>query len=277
MYPIESKKIIHVYIDQTNEPIPRIFYVGKGNIRRIKDNHRNKKHDAIMNRFGMTRVIVLETFDEEFANLVEKMKIIECGTLARGYHVCDEDFGSNFTAGGEGFSGVFDEERKRRKEKMESRWKDNDERKRLTEIQNGESVKMKKSNAMKEWLNSDAGREHIRNSLELARNSITREARVQGQNRPETKKLKSEIMKNFCDDEKVKKFKSENAKKFWESEEYREKQKESRKNFKMSDSTKKAISDKLRGHSVSEETRAKIREAVRLAHLKKKLIDPEQA
>jgi hypothetical protein len=277
MHNVQSEKITYVYIDQTNETIPRVFYVGKGKLRRVKDEIRNKKHSAIAKRFGINRVIIFETFDEIFANEIEKLKIIEYGTLAHGYHVSDDDFGSNFTSGGEGFSGVFQEERLRRKNVMTSRWNDQEERKRLIDIQNTESVKKKKSDAMKRWTSSPLGQEHVKFSLEKARLSITKEARAQGQNKEETKQLKSMIMKEYCKDEDVRRNKSEHAKKNWLSEEYRLKQKESRKNVKVSEDVKKRISEKLKGHIVSEETKAKIREAVRLANLRKLKIELEES
>ena len=258
-----------VYVDKTLETNPRIFYVGKGSKRRVDQLKRNKKHSAISKRFGIQRIVVFETHDENEANKKEIDLIKEYKTLAKGYHVSDEDFGCNFTKGGEGLSGISEVEKVRRSDRMKSRWSNQKEREKLVKIQNSENTKNKKSEAMKSWISTEAGKEHMLRSLELARNSVTHEARVEGQNRSETKKLKSDLMKKHCSDPEVKMKKSEDAKKNWSSQEYREKQKKSRDGWKPSEEMKEKIRKKLLGHFVSEETKEKMRKK-RLEFIEKK-------
>lgn len=265
----KTEEIKFVYVDQTTEELPRVFYVGKGNQRRIRHLKRNKKHTAISQRFGVHRVIVFETLDDALANECEIAKIIEYQTRANGYHVCDEDFGCNFTRGGEGVTGVSDFEKSIRAQRMKDRWADPITRASLTADQNSAETQDKKRRAMKQWCSTPEGVQHIKTSLACARAAITHESRVMGQNRVETKALKSIAVKAYCATIDAKQNKSENAKKNWDSQEYRDKQKLARTDWKPSEEHKERISQKLKGHPVSDETKEKMRLA-RILFLERK-------
>jgi len=244
----KPNQVKFVYVDQTTENCPRVFYVGKGNAVRVRNMKRNRKHSAIVKRYGIQRIIVFETQDEKIANEFEISKILEHKTLARSYHVSDDDFGCNFTRGGEGFSGIADVERQRRSDVMKARWADTDTRSLLIEIQNSEETKSKKSRAMKVWVASEKGREHLYHSLDMARNAVTSEARIHGQNQPETKKLKSKLMKQHCSEQTIKDKKSVDAQCNWKSQEYREKQRNSRVGWHPTEEHKRQISEKLKAY-----------------------------
>lgn len=241
-----DSQIKFVYVDQTLEIEPRIFYVGKGNLVRVRSLKRNKKHKAISERYGCERVVIATTKDDFAASELEIEKIAEYNTFARDYHVCDDDFGCNFTRGGEGFSGVAQVEKQRRSIMMSARWSDPEQRSVLTQLQNSEETKHKKSLAMKAWIETPDGAKHLRLSLDMAREAVTTEARVKGQNQPETKELKSKRMKEHCSKIETKDKKSADAKRNWTSDEYREKQKQSREGWLPSEEHKRQISEKLK-------------------------------
>lgn len=100
-----------VYVDYTTEEFPRPFYVGKGNSFRVSNLKRNRLHTNIMNKYGIKRLIVLETDDETEALSKEIELIAEYNTC-----IYDEgSWGANFTRGGEGTSGMKHSEESKRK------------------------------------------------------------------------------------------------------------------------------------------------------------------
>lgn len=100
-----------VYVDYTTEEFPRPFYVGKGNSFRVSNLKRNRLHTNIMNKYGIKRLIVLETDDETEALNKEIELIAEYNTC-----IYDEgSWGANFTRGGEGTSGMKHSEESKRK------------------------------------------------------------------------------------------------------------------------------------------------------------------
>lgn len=93
------------YKDSTTEPAPRTFYFGIGDANRVKDLRRNKKHVAIARRFGIKREVIIETQDYVLVNEWESRQIKEQKTFTTNFHVSDDDFGCNFTLGGDGTRG----------------------------------------------------------------------------------------------------------------------------------------------------------------------------
>lgn len=86
------------YCDYTLEGIP--YYVGIGNVTRIRRLKRNKKHTNIANKHGQRRCIeciAIHSYDLLVA--WEKQKITELQTF---HYDNPEGIGSNFTTGGEG-------------------------------------------------------------------------------------------------------------------------------------------------------------------------------
>lgn len=92
--------LFYVYEDWTAEDVPRCFYVGKGLKNRVQYKYRNKKHNSISNKYGLNRIIVLQTESEAEAFNCETHLIELRQTYAHKF-----DFGCNFTLGGEGTSG----------------------------------------------------------------------------------------------------------------------------------------------------------------------------
>lgn len=86
-----------VYIDYTLENIP--FYVGKGSyVRTTTIGKRSDLWHRIAKKYGRKRIAAFVTDDESIAFDVEKFFIAECNTF--------NGWGANFTAGGEGISGL---------------------------------------------------------------------------------------------------------------------------------------------------------------------------
>jgi hypothetical protein len=83
------------YEDWTTEAIPRIFYVGIGNIDRVKNLKRNKKHAATVAKFGIDRHIVFTSID------LTELRQWEITQIAR-YQTCNTEIGCNLTRGGQG-------------------------------------------------------------------------------------------------------------------------------------------------------------------------------
>ena len=97
-------KTFYVYIDWTQEEIPRPFYVGKGNFQRVSSLCRNQKHSWVAKQYGQRREIVLETIDEKVAFDHEIMLIWMLDTYnsdVKDY----SDIRCNRTFGGDGTSG----------------------------------------------------------------------------------------------------------------------------------------------------------------------------
>lgn len=96
--------IFYVYVDWTEEEVPRSFYVGKGRAVRLRIDRRNNRWGGIKNKYGWKREIILGTLEEEFAvemeiNLIRAYKTFESQWADKS------GWGANFTAGGEGPSG----------------------------------------------------------------------------------------------------------------------------------------------------------------------------
>lgn len=100
---MEQKNIFFIYLDKTNKN--RVFYVGKGKIKRTKNiTKRNKLWHRIAAKYGHKREIIFATKDESFAFLLEIKLIKEYKTFAKS---CNNGsgWGANLTEGGQGVSG----------------------------------------------------------------------------------------------------------------------------------------------------------------------------
>jgi hypothetical protein len=111
----------YTYVDWTNEPVPRAFYVGKGNEARARGTDRNRHHANVVNKHGLTREVALVTDDEDEAFQREIELIAEHHTF-----IDDPSYngiGCNYTPGGEGHTPTRKqvEEYSRR---MKARWAD---------------------------------------------------------------------------------------------------------------------------------------------------------
>ena len=96
-------KTFYTYIDWTIEPIPRAFYIGKGQSGRVKDTtHRSKLWKRIAKKYGHLREIIFATSIEQLAFDFE-IELID--TYKTFVFAKDFVFGANFTKGGEGLSG----------------------------------------------------------------------------------------------------------------------------------------------------------------------------
>ncbi len=91
-------KLLFVYLDWTLEDVPRCFYVGKGDERRVKKRDRNEfwKHTAA--KYGWRREVVLTTKDSKFVENQEREWIVRMGTY---HHDRSDGWGCNFTRGGD--------------------------------------------------------------------------------------------------------------------------------------------------------------------------------
>lgn len=88
----------YVYVDRTADT-GEAFYVGKGDIRRVRGVWRNKKHRAVTAKHGVKRLVVA-AFDDEIAALDhETAMIMNCQTYVHGSDACR--LACNFTLGGE--------------------------------------------------------------------------------------------------------------------------------------------------------------------------------
>lgn len=102
----------YVYVDWTCEVNPRPFYVGIGDIERVRLlNKRNARHDAICKAHGQRREVVFESDDRNLI-ISEEIKLIE-ELHTRGD--LDGHWGANFTRGGEGVIGRSHTEETKRK------------------------------------------------------------------------------------------------------------------------------------------------------------------
>jgi len=90
--------VLYVYIDSTTEIIPRPFYVGIGNLARVRKLKRvNPRHTAICKAYGQQREVVLMTTVEQIV-LDEETTLI---ALLKTLHGADGNWGANHTTGGE--------------------------------------------------------------------------------------------------------------------------------------------------------------------------------
>jgi len=87
-----------IYVDYTCEPIPRAFYVGKGDQRRVNGMERNALHTHIVQKHGQNRSVVFENDDEQLTLLTEEEMIAQLKTYAHGGAGW---WGANLTRGGE--------------------------------------------------------------------------------------------------------------------------------------------------------------------------------
>lgn len=94
----------YVYVDYTQESIPRPFYVGKGNDERVQQLTRNQKHVYVSKKHGFQRRVVFSTDDEHQAFEHEEKLIAELHTFINDPEA--ESIASNFTLGGDGIAGI---------------------------------------------------------------------------------------------------------------------------------------------------------------------------
>jgi len=122
--PSKFVDVWHVYQDWTIEDVPRCFYCGKGDDDRIARRYRNKHHKNVALKYGMKRIIVMSTHDEQFALDEEIKNIAEQHTYV--YDPQYNGIGTNYTIGGEGTSGHKDtpEQRDRRRISQTLAWRD---------------------------------------------------------------------------------------------------------------------------------------------------------
>lgn len=111
MKMIRLTKRYCVYVDDTLEPIPRHFYVGKGTENRVNLIERNEVHARITEKYGRIRHVLLETDDEAEALDAEIRMITAYRTYAHGG---PGFWGANLTQGGDGTSGRIVTEETRR-------------------------------------------------------------------------------------------------------------------------------------------------------------------
>lgn len=163
-------KIFFVYLDWTLEDIPRPFYVGKGQLARVKRYERNAYWKNIAAKYGWHREVVFATKDEQFSFEEEKRLITELGTFEDGTL---GRWGANLTEGGEGPSGW----------KPSSEWKDarRGERNPRFGATNGPFLGMKHSEATR--LKQSVAHQGSRNSnfgksKEMIRNVVLTESVV---------------------------------------------------------------------------------------------------
>lgn len=102
----------YVYVDYTMNDAKIPFYVGKGNLDRVKNPLRNSKHSYVSKHFGCDRRIVFETYDEHEA-LAHEIYLIRA--LKTFINDNPNSLVSNFTRGGEGISGFTHTEETRKK------------------------------------------------------------------------------------------------------------------------------------------------------------------
>jgi len=94
----------YTYIDWTIEETPRAFYVGKGNLLRIRKPDRNQKHKYVCENFGFRREIIFSSEIERECLELEILLIKEYHTFYQD-ELADKEIACNFTTGGDGTSG----------------------------------------------------------------------------------------------------------------------------------------------------------------------------
>jgi hypothetical protein len=89
-------KLLFVYRDWTLEEVPRCFYVGKGDEKRIRKRDRNEYWKRVADKYGWRREKILSTKDPMFVGDQEVEWIVKMNT----YHYDRSDgWGCNFTRG----------------------------------------------------------------------------------------------------------------------------------------------------------------------------------
>lgn len=225
-------KIYYVYVDWTTEEVPRAFYVGKGNEKRIVDfSDRNNHWRSIRDKYGCNRTILLGTKEESFAFEIEKQKI----AFYKTYKAAWKDgsgWGANFTLGGDGVSGrtrevMSNEERARRKDCVKGR-KHTEETKQ----------KMRENNMGKNNPNfgNPSGWKHTEETL-------SKRKKLSGKNNPNYGKY-GKLSATFglhCSEERKAKISAANSGKT-RSETFKENQRQRRLGAKASEETKRKMS-----------------------------------
>lgn len=113
-----------VYVDYTDDGRP--FYVGKGNIGRVRGARRNQLHTNIAKKHGCRRELVLCTSVEAITLSFEIELIAELKT----HHGMPGHWGANLTEGGEGLSNPSPDVRKRMSDAQRQRSPDTAETRR---------------------------------------------------------------------------------------------------------------------------------------------------
>jgi hypothetical protein len=111
----------HVYVDWTEEAIPRPFYVGQGDDYRLQRVQRNPKHTNVKNKYGIRREVVLTTEDASHALEVERLLVAELHTFVDDGEA--SSIACNWTPGGEGCSHA-QETRERIRTSVTAQWQD---------------------------------------------------------------------------------------------------------------------------------------------------------
>lgn len=93
---VKRKQLLYVYVDWTQEPAPRPFYVGKGTRGRLLSLHRSDLHDQYIREYGVHRIAVFESVDVDDVNGCERF-------LIKHYHTeAAKGWGANKNPGGAG-------------------------------------------------------------------------------------------------------------------------------------------------------------------------------
>lgn len=156
---IDDGATFFVYVDRTADTGEQ-FYVGKGNVWRLHDNRRNKKHASVMKKHGIRRVIAFETTNEQLALFVEIQLIRELHTYVHDASAVLH--AANFTLGGESTSGRVPSEASRAKSRASQIGKKR--KPHLPETRAKQSV-----SATKRWQHDNTTREKM---SELARREV---------------------------------------------------------------------------------------------------------
>ncbi len=151
-----------VYVDWTTEEISRPFYVGKGNLGRVRQRKRNVYHSRVAQKYGHHREVVLMTSVEDLTLDVEIQYIAELKTQ----YGIPGHWGTNLTAGGEGLSNPPPEIRKKMSESHKRHPPDTPEtRRRKSEsakrLNSDLTVRARKSKFMKGRIRSPEYRANI--------------------------------------------------------------------------------------------------------------------
>lgn len=86
--------VFFVYLDWTLEIKPRVYYVGKGKVKRTQVRERNSDWKAIADQYGWRREVILATQDEAYAYEMEKELVARYNTFF--------GWGANLNGGGPG-------------------------------------------------------------------------------------------------------------------------------------------------------------------------------
>lgn len=129
-----SNSLLFGYCDYTDDDRP--YYVGIGDIRRVRRPKRNKKHDSVSNKYGQKRVIEVIILNAD--NAWTQLCSWEGATIALRQTKHDPgNIGCNFTIGGDGVRGFkrvkSEEERHKISESKKRLYADFDNRKKLGE------------------------------------------------------------------------------------------------------------------------------------------------